>query len=47
MATIVRQYFAAIRSADKMAGLVACFAPNTVSDDPVGSPALGGTEAMR
>jgi steroid Delta-isomerase len=40
-ATIDR-YFAATRSPDKAAGMVACFAPDTISYDPADGPALAG-----
>ncbi len=45
--TLVQQYFAATRSADKVESMVACFAENTTSYDPVGGPALHGHGGLR
>jgi steroid Delta-isomerase len=45
-ATIDR-YFAATRSANKAAEMVACFAPDTVSYDPADGPALVGHSGLQ
>ncbi|WP_427159561.1 nuclear transport factor 2 family protein [Aliinostoc sp. HNIBRCY26] len=39
---VITQYFAATRSANKADEMVACFAEDTVSYDPVGTPAKQG-----
>jgi steroid Delta-isomerase len=39
---VIQQYFAASRSSNKAEGMVVCFAENTISYDPVGTPALQG-----
>lgn len=45
--TLIQQYFAAISSADKVEGTVACFAEDSTSYDPVGGPALQGHARLR
>lgn len=40
--TMITQYFAATRSSNKAQEMVACFAANTVTYDPVGTPAKEG-----
>lgn len=42
----IERYFAATRAGDREAW-VACFAPDAVSYDPVGSPPLVGHDALR
>ena len=45
--TLIQQYFAAISSANKVEGMVACFAEHSTSYEPVGGPALQGHAGLR
>ncbi|HIK04216.1 MAG TPA: nuclear transport factor 2 family protein [Trichormus sp. M33_DOE_039] len=44
---VITQYFAATRSTNKAEEMVACFAEDGVSYDPVGSPAVQGHAQLR
>ncbi|MGA7933694.1 MAG: nuclear transport factor 2 family protein [Kovacikia sp.] len=43
----IQQYFAAIRGSNKVDNIVACFAEDCISQDPVDAPALNGTAEVR
>ncbi|AFY36247.1 nuclear transport factor 2 family protein [Calothrix sp. PCC 7507] len=44
---VINNYFTATRSANKVEDMVACFAENSISYDPVGGPALIGHDGLR
>jgi steroid Delta-isomerase len=44
---VIQQYFAATRSLNKAESMVVCFAEDTISYDPVGTPALKGHTQLR